>query len=49
MYLGSVVNTVITIATAEEVVRSADANLLACNGGEINLTKAWARSLLERM
>ena len=46
---GSAVNTVIALATAEGVVRSVDANLLACNGGGINLTKAWARSLLNRM
>ena len=46
---GSAVNTVIAIATAEGVVRSVDANLLACNGGGIHLTKAWARSLLNRM
>ena len=31
------------------MVRSVDANLLACNGGGINLTKPWARGLLGRM
>ena len=46
---GSAINTVIAIATAEGVVRSVDASLLACNGGGIHLTKAWARSLLNRM
>ena len=46
---GSAVNTVIAIATAEGVVRSVDANLLAYNSGGIHLTKAWARSLLNRM
>ena len=46
---GSAVNSAIAIATAEGVVRSVDANLLACNGGGINLTKPWARGLLGRM
>ena len=46
---GSAVNTVIAVVTAEGVVRSMDANLLACNGGGIHLTKAWARSLLNCM
>jgi len=46
---GSAFNTVIAVATAEGVVRSVDANLLACNGGGIHLTKAWARSLLNCM
>ena len=43
---GSTINTVIAIVTAERVVRSVDASLLACNGGGIHLTMAWARSLL---
>ena len=46
---GTAVNMVIAIVTAEGVVRSVDANLLACNGGGIHLTKVWARSLLNRM
>ena len=53
---GSAVYTVVAIAAAEGVVRSIDANLLAYdeNGTRINetgieLTKAWARSLLHRM
>ena len=46
---GSAVNTIVAIATAEGVVRSVGANLLAYNGGGIHLTKAWARSLLNRM
>lgn len=46
---GSAVNSAIAIATAEGVVRSVDANLLACNGGGINLTKPWTRALLGRM
>ena len=43
---GSAVNMIIAIATAEGIVRSVDANLLACNGEGIHLTKVWARSLL---
>ena len=43
---GSAVNSAIAFATAEGVVRSVDANLLAYNGGGINLTKPWARGLL---
>ena len=46
---GSAVNLAIAIATAEGVVRSVDANLLACNGGGIILTKPWARGLLGHM
>ena len=34
---GLAVNSAIAIATGEGVVRSVDANLLACNGGGINL------------
>lgn len=45
----SAINMVIAIATAEEVVGSVDVYLLACNGGEIFLTKGWARSLLNCM
>ena len=46
---GSAVNSAITIATAEGVVRSVDANLLACNGGGINLTKPCAKGRLGRV
>ena len=46
---GSAVNSAIAIATAEGVVRNVDANLLACNGGGIILSKPWARGLLGRM
>ena len=37
------------MAAAEGIVMSKDGNLLACNGGGINLTKDWAKSLLRRM
>lgn len=47
---GSAIDVVIAIATAEGVVRSVDASLLACNGGGIYVfDKAWARRLLGRM
>ena len=37
------------MAAAEGIVMNKDANLLACNGGGINLTKDWAKSLLRPM
>ena len=46
---GAVVNTAITMACAEGIVRSADSNMLAVNGGHILITKDWAKSLLQRM
>ena len=46
---GAVVNSAIVIAAAEGIVMNKDSNLLACNGGGINLTKYWAKSLLRRM
>ena len=36
---GAVINTAIIIACAEGIVKSKDSNLLACNGGNISLTK----------
>ena len=39
----------VVMVAAEGMVMSKDANLLACNGGGINLTKYWAKSLLRRM
>ena len=46
---GAVVNAAITMACAEGIVRSADSNMLAVNGGHILITKDWAKSLLQRM
>ena len=46
---GAVVNTKITIASTKGVILSHDANLLAANGGHIELTKHWAKSFLQRM
>ena len=43
---GAVVNSAIVIAAAEGIVMNKDSNLLACNGGGINLTKYWAKSLI---
>ena len=42
---GGVVNTPIVIATGIGIVESYDANLLANNGGHIDLGKDWAKSL----
>jgi hypothetical protein len=46
---GAVVNTAITIACAEGIVKSHDSNLLQENGGHISLTKFWAKNLMKRM
>ena len=46
---GAVINFAIVIAAGEGIVMNKDLNLLACNGGGINLTKYWAKSLLRRM
>ena len=46
---GGVVNTQIVMATARGVNMSHNANLLAENGGYMNITKDWAKRLLQRM
>ena len=46
---GAVVNTSITIATGTGVVRKCDKSLLKENGGSLELTKNWAKSILYRM
>ena len=48
---GTAVNTTVVMAAAEGIVKSKDANLLNNNGGSgsIEITKWWARSLLNRM
>ena len=46
---GAVVNTAIAIATATGVIRKRDKSLLIENGGPLELTKNWAKSLLFRM
>ena len=44
-----VINTAITIACGEAIVKKADKNLLRENGGPIELTKVWAKSLLQHL
>ena len=46
---GGVINMVITMAAATAIVKKADRNLLADNGGLIIITSNWAKSLLHRM
>ena len=46
---GGVVNTAITMAAAEGIVQNSDSKLLAKNGGNIVISKHWAKSLLVRM
>ena len=46
---GSVLNMHVAIGTAMGVISSYDANLLAENGGPINITKDRAKQLLGRM
>jgi hypothetical protein len=43
------VNSAIVRAAAKGIVLSHDRSLLFENGGHIELTKSWARSLLKRM
>lgn len=42
---GGVVNTAIAMACAKDIVESADANMLGCNGGHIHniITKDWEK------
>ena len=46
---GAVVNTSIAIAVATGVARKRDRSLLKDNGGHLELTKSWGKSLLHRM
>ena len=46
---GGVVNTAVVIVTTEAIVMNKNANLLSCNGGEVLLSKKWAKYLLKRM
>ena len=43
---GAVINVHVVMAVGEGIVMGKDANLLACNGGSIVLTKEWARYVL---
>ena len=47
--LGTAVSTAVVMATARGVVISHDSNLLAENGDCIDITKDWAKRLLQRM
>ena len=46
---GSVVNTNVAIACALGLVKHHDSNLLKCNGGHLELSKSWAKYLMQRM
>ena len=46
---GCIINTTVAIAVGEGILLNKDANLLAANGGGINLTKDWAKYLFRRM
>ena len=46
---GCIVNTTVAIAVGEGISLNKDANLLAANGGGINLTKDWAKYMFRRM
>ena len=37
------------MACSEGIVRNADSNMLAVNGGHILITKDWAKNMLHRM
>ena len=45
----AVINTAITIACTEGIIKSHDSNLLKDNGGHIHLTKFWAKNLMQQM
>ena len=46
---GAPVNARIVIAAAEGIIKATDRTMLSENGGHIQLTKAWAYSILQRM
>ena len=46
---GGVINTAIVRAVAAGMVKKKDPRLLAVNGGHINLSKDWARYMLQRI
>ena len=46
---GAVVNIHVVMVVGKGVVMGRDANLLACNGGSLVLTKEWARYVLQRI
>lgn len=46
---GAAVNTTVVIACAYGLVRHHNSNLLKCNGGYVELSKSWAKYLLQGM
>lgn len=46
---GAVINTQIVIAAEKGIITEKDKTLLSENGGHLDLTKSWAKSLLQRM
>ena len=45
--VGRVANTTLVMVGAEAIVAAQDRSLLLANGGHIEITKAWAASLLQ--
>ena len=46
---GTPIDTAAVMASGEATVRKIDKNLLKDNGGPIDITKTWAKSLLSRL
>ena len=46
---GCVINSAIVMGAAEGIVKKHNSNLLATNGGHIEINKGWAKGLLNRM
>ena len=46
---GTPIDTTVIMASGEAIVRKTDKNLLKDNGGPIEITKTWAKSLLSRL
>ena len=46
---GGVINMSITLAASKGIVLGKDANVLAENGGYLDLTRDWAKRLIPRM
>ena len=46
---GTVISTDIVISCDRGIIKNEDCRLLACNGGPIELTKSWGKSLLNQM
>lgn len=46
---GTVINTQIVIAAGKGLITGKDKTLLSENGGHLDLTKSWTKSLLKRM